>query len=303
MYLDYYKLTEEPFRLTPDPKFLQLAEPHRNALITLAQAVIGRKGLVLFSGPVGTGKTTLLNGLLSILGRSFSQLSLPTAFIVNPRLSAEEFLETLLFEFEIPRNFNTKPARLAALQSMLFSTAREGGTCLLIVDEAHLMAADALEEIRLLMNTDSYHEKLLQVVLCAQPELVERLRLPEIQALHQRIAVRAALRELSASETRIYVTERLRIAGLEGPVPFTSSAIQKIHEYTGGVPRLINVVSDTCLNIGWETTRKEIATDVVEEAAARHDLESRVVSDSTPSLSLTAVSTFDPAGASTRGPL
>ncbi len=303
MYLDYYKLTEEPFRLTPDPKFLQLAEPHRNALITLAQAVIGRKGLVLFSGPIGTGKTTLLNGLLSILGRSFSQQSLPTAFIVNPRLSAEEFLETLLFEFEIPRNFNTKPARLAALQSMLFSTAREGGTCLLIVDEAHLMAADALEEIRLLMNTDSYHEKLLQVVLCGQPELVERLRLPELQALQQRIAVRAALRELSASETRIYVTERLRIAGLEGPVPFTSSAIQQIHEYTGGVPRLINVVSGTCLNIGWETRRKEIATDVVEEAAARHDLESHVVSDSTPSLSLTAVSTFDSAGAPTRGQL
>ena len=92
MYLDFYKLTEEPFRLTPDPKFLQLAEPHRNALTTLAQAVIGRKGLVLFSGPVGTGKTTLLNGLLNMLGRSFPQQSLPTAFIVNPRLNAEELL-------------------------------------------------------------------------------------------------------------------------------------------------------------------------------------------------------------------
>jgi len=141
MYLDFYKLTEEPFRLTPDPKFLQLAEPHRNALTTLAQAVIGRKGLVLFSGPVGTGKTTLLNGLLNMLGRSFPQQSLPTAFIVNPRLNPEELLETLLFEFEIPRNFNTKPSRLAALQSLLFTTEREGGTCLLIVDEAHLMSA------------------------------------------------------------------------------------------------------------------------------------------------------------------
>jgi general secretion pathway protein A len=284
MYLDFYKLTEEPFRLTPDPKFLQLAEPHRNALTSLAQAVIGRKGLVLFSGPVGTGKTTLLNGLLSMLGRSFSQHSLPTAFIVNPRLSSEELLETLLFEFEIPRSFNSKPSRLAALQSLLFATAREGGTCLLIIDEAHLMAADALEEIRLLMNADSYHEKLLQVILCGQPELIERLRLPEVQALQQRIAVRASLRELSASETRIYVAERLRIAGLEGVLPFTATAIQKIHECAGGVPRLINVVADTCLNIGWETRRKEISIDVVEEAAARHELESGAISDGKPSL-------------------
>jgi general secretion pathway protein A len=303
MYLDFYKLKEEPFRLTPDPKFLQLAEPHRNALTTLAQAVIGRKGLVLFSGPVGTGKTTLLNGLLSMLARSFSQQSLPTAFIVNPRLNSEELLETLLFEFEIPRNFNSKPSRLAALQSMLFATAREGGTCLLIVDEAHLMAADALEEIRLLMNTDSYHEKLLQVILCGQPELTERLRQPEVQALQQRIAVRSALRELSASETRAYITERLRIAGMEGPMPFTAPAIQKIHEYTAGVPRLINVVSDACLNIGWDTRRREISVDMVEEAAGRHELELSVMSDGRANLPLTAVNTIDSTLTTTRGQL
>lgn len=303
MYLDFYELKEEPFRLTPDPKFLQLAEPHRNALTTLAQAVIGRKGLVLFSGPVGTGKTTLLNGLLSLLGRTFSQQLLPTAFIVNPRLSSEELLETLLFEFEIPRNFNSKPSRLAALQSLLFSTAREGGTCLLIVDEAHLMTAEALEEIRLLMNTDSYREKLLQVILCGQPELTELVRRPEVRALQQRIAVRAALRELSASETRLYLTERLRIAGLEGLVPFTAPAIQRIHDYAGGVPRLINVISDACLNIGWDTRRKEIGVDVVEEVANRHDLELSVISDGKPGLSLTALNTCDSTGASTRGQL
>jgi len=303
MYLDFYKLTEEPFRLTPDPKFLQLAEPHRNALTSLAQAVIGRKGLVLFSGPVGTGKTTLLNGLLSMLGRSFSQQSLPTAFIVNPRLSSDDLLETLLFEFEIPRSFTSKPSRLAALQSLLFATAREGGTCLLIVDEAHLMAADALEEIRLLMNTDSYHEKLLQVILCGQQELAERLRVPGLQALQQRIAVRAVLRELSASETRIYLTERLRIAGLEGSVPFTTAAIQNIHEYAGGVPRLINVMADTCLRLGWETKRKEIAIDVVEQAATLHELELPVASGAKSDLSLSAVNLFDSARAATRGQL
>ncbi len=212
-------------------------------------------------------------------------------------------METLLFEFEIPRNFNSKPSRLAALQSLLFSTAREGGTCLLIVDEAHLMTAEALEEIRLLMNTDSYREKLLQVILCGQPELTELVRRPEVRALQQRIAVRAALRELSASETRLYLTERLRIAGLEGLVPFTAPAIQRIHDYAGGVPRLINVISDACLSIGWDTRRKEIGVDVVEEVANRHDLELSVISDGKPGLSLTALNTCDSTGASTRGQL
>jgi general secretion pathway protein A len=303
MYLDFYKLTEEPFRLTPDPKFLQLAEPHRNALTTLAQAVIGRKGLVLFSGPVGTGKTTLLNGLLNMLGRSFAPQSLPTAFIVNPRLNPEELLETLLIEFEIPRNFNSKPSRLAALQSLLFTTEREGGTCLLIVDEAHLMSAEALEEIRLLMNTDSYHEKLLQVILCGQPELTELVRGPEVRALQQRIAVRAALRELSASETRMYLTERLRIAGLEGPIPFTSQAVQRIHEYAAGVPRLINILSDTCLDIGCETKRKDIGIDVVDEAATRHDMELPLIPEVRARTSLTTLNIFDSTGTTTRGQL
>jgi len=153
------------------------------------------------------------------------------------------------------------------------------------------------------MNTDSYHEKLLQVILCGQPELTDLLRAPQVRALQQRIAVRAALRELSASETRMYLTERLRIAGLEGPVPFTAQAIQRIHEYTAGVPRLINVVSDTCLNIGCETKRKEIAIDVVEEAATRHELELPVIPEVRSRTSLTTLNIFDSTGTTTRGQL
>ena len=215
MYLNFYQLREEPFRLTPDPKFLQLAEPHRNALSVLAQGVVARKGLMLFSGPIGTGKTTILNGLLSILARSFPKETLPTAFIVNPRLSPEELLETLLFEFEVPRTFNSKPCRIAALQGLMFAASKERGTCLLLVDEAHLLTVDVLEEIRLLMNAESYHEKLLQVILCGQPELTDLLRTPALRAVQQRVAARASLRELSPGEARMYITERLRIAGLE----------------------------------------------------------------------------------------
>jgi general secretion pathway protein A len=276
MYLDFYHLREEPFRLTPDPKFLQLAQPHRNALLLLAQGVIGRKGLMVFSGPVGTGKTTILNGLLGVLASSYPRKTLPTALIVNPRLSPEELLETLLFEFEVSRTFNSKPCRIAALQGLMFAASKDGGTCLLIVDEAHLLTSDVLEEIRLLMNADSYHEKLLQVILCGQPELSDLLRNPALRAVRQRIAVRATLRELSPSEVRMYVAERLRIAGLAEAVPFSSGAFDKIYEYTGGVPRLINIVSDACLAIGCESGRAQIGEDIVEEAAVRHELESTV---------------------------
>ena len=272
MYLSFYHLREEPFRLTPDPKFLQLPEPHRDALTKLARGVIGRKGLMLLSGPIGTGKTTVLNGLLSVLARRYPAKQLPTALLVNPRLTSDELLETLLFEFEVPCGATSRPSRLAALQQLLFGALSRGGTCLLIVDEAHLLSADVLEEIRLLMNTDSYREKLLQVILCGQPELTQLLNHPAAKALRQRVAERAALRPLSQGEMRMYVCERLRIAGFAQAVPFTSSSFDRIYECTGGVPRLINIVCDTCLAIGCETKRAEIGEDIVEEAAVRHQL-------------------------------
>src|SRR5271169_2640161 len=285
MYLTFYRLKEEPFRLTPDPKFLQLPEPHRDALTRLAHGVIGRKGLMVLSGPIGTGKTTILNGLLSVLARRYPAKQLPTALIVNPRLTSEELLEALLFEFEVPCGATSRPSRLAALQGLLFSAFRNGGTCLVIVDEAHLLATDevivdeahllatdVLEEIRLLMNTDSYREKLLQVILCGQPELIRLLSDPATKALRQRIAERATLRPLSQSEMRMYICERLRTAGFEQAIPFSPSSFERIYEYTGGVPRLINIVCDTCLGIGCETKRMEIGDDIVEEAAARHEL-------------------------------
>ena len=273
MYLSFYHLKEEPFRLTPDPKFLQLPEAHRDALTRLAHGVIGRKGLMLLSGPIGTGKTTIINSLLSVLARRYPDKILPTALILNPRLSRDELLETLLFEFEVPCGFTSRPCRLAALQGLQFATFKGGGTCLLIVDEAHLLSTDLLEEIRLLMNTDTYREKLLQVILCGQPELTQLVCDPAVKALRQRIAERTALRALSQSEMRMYIYERLRIAGLEQAVPFSSSSFDKIYDYTAGVPRLINIVCDTCLAIGCETKRAEIGDDIVEEAAARHELE------------------------------
>ncbi len=273
MYLEFFRLKEEPFRLTPDPRFLQLAEAHRSALLALAQGVIGRKGLMQFTGPIGTGKTTILNALLSVLEKSYPQKSMPTALIVNPRLSPDELLEALLFEYEVSARYESKSCRIAALQGLMFAASKDGGTCLLIVDEAHLMNADVLEEVRLLMNADTHRDKPLQVILCGQPELNQLLRTPELRALQQRIAVRTSLRELTRSETRMYISERLRIAGLEKDLPFSSSALERIYDFTGGVPRLINIVADTCLAMGYESKTTQLNDDIVEEAATMHQLE------------------------------
>jgi general secretion pathway protein A len=273
MYLEFYELKEEPFRLTPDPRFLQLAEAHRNALTALAQGVIGRKGLMQFTGPIGTGKTTLLHALLSMLAKSNPEKSLPTALLVNPRLTRDELLEALLFEYEVSARYESKACRIAALQGLMFAASKDGGTCLLIVDEAHLMSADVLEEIRLLMNADTYRDKPLQVILCGQPELGQVLREPALRALQQRIAVRAVLRELTQSETRMYISERMRVAGLATPLPFSASALDRMYEYTGGVPRLINILADTCLSIGFENKTAQIGEDIVDEGAARNEME------------------------------
>ncbi len=270
MYLSYYGLKEQPFRLTPDPKFLQLAEPHRDALTMLVCGVLERRGLMVVSGAIGTGKTTILNGMLSVLARREPRTPLPTALLVNPRLTADELLEMLLIEFEVSCISSSRAARLNGLQRLLFSALANRGTSLLVVDEAHLLSKDVLEEIRLLMNMESYGEKLLQVVLCGQPELLQLLNEPELRALRQRIAQRAVLRALSKSEMRMYIGERMRTAGLDQALPFTAAALDRVYACSGGVPRLINLICDACLRVGAESQRRQIGDDVVEEAAIMH---------------------------------
>jgi general secretion pathway protein A len=267
MYLNYYKLKKEPFQLTPDPRFLQMAEAHRNALSILFQGVLMRKGFMVLTGPVGTGKTTLLHAVMHILSNpSVSKSPLSTAFVVNPTLSREEFLEFILDEFEVPCASTSKPRRLAALQQMLLETQRRGSTAVLVIDEAHLLTSELLEEIRLLGNTDSYREKLLQVILSAQPELNAVLRGQQHVALRQRIAGWCELRPLTLPETKDYITERLHVAGLESPSPFVSSAVERVFDHSHGVPRLINLICDQCLILGAGAGRTQIDSHTVEDA-------------------------------------
>lgn len=268
MYTAFYQLKEEPFRLTPDPRFLHLADPHRTALKVLLQGVLQRKGFTVVAGPVGTGKTTLLHTALQILTeKSEGRGRLVSAFLVNPTLSPAELLEAVLDEYEINCSATSKPRRLAALHQMLYQTQQQGGTAVLLIDEAHLMSVELLEEIRLLGNTDTYQEKLLQIVLCGQPELFAVLQRPELQALQQRIAGTCLLRPLSLPETRAYVAERLHAAGLRGSSPFTGTAVEGIHKLSNGVPRLINLLADACLMVGFDLKRKQIDQLIVDQAA------------------------------------
>jgi general secretion pathway protein A len=266
MYQSFYGFKDEPFRLTPDPRYLHLSEPHQAALTVVLEGIFYRKGLVMLTGPIGTGKTTLVHSALQLI--SDRKMPIKSALLFNPVLTRDEFLEMMLEEFEIKCTSTSKPRRLAALHQMLLDTQRTKGTAVLFVDEAHLLTPELLEEIRLLGNADTHEGKLLQIVLSGQPELLTIMQRKELSALQQRIAARANLRPLSLPETRVYVSERLYAAGLQGSSPFSPDALTVIHSFSGGVPRLINLVADGSLAFGFRKQRNTIQSDTVEEAAA-----------------------------------
>ena len=268
MYSSFYGLRQEPFRLTPDPKFLHLAEPHRNSLRAMVEGVAGRKGLQVSIGPIGTGKTTLLYCLQHILMHEATQ-SRPvrSAFVVNPTLTGDELFEALFDELEIHASAPTKPARLRALHELLLHSYKNNGAVVVIIDEAHLMPASLIEEVRLLMNLDNYPVNVLQIILCGQPELLPLLAKPELTALRQRVSVVTKLRELTLPECRAYIAERLHVAGLKGESPFTTAALEDIYRLTGGVPRLINSICDHTMMIGYRRQVKKLDAELVTEAA------------------------------------
>jgi general secretion pathway protein A len=265
MYLAYYRLKDEPFRLTPDPRYLHLSEPHQAALTAVLEGIFYRKGLVMITGPIGTGKTTLVHAALQLL--TSKKMPIKSALLFNPTLSRDEFLEMMLEEFEVDCRSVSKPKRLAALHEMLLDTQRRGGTSVLFIDEAHLLTSELLEEIRLLGNADTHQEKLLQIVLCGQPELVPLMNRRELSALQQRIASRAHLRPLTLPEAQLYIADRLKAAGLEGPTPFPVHTIEAIFKCSEGVPRLLNLVCDACLVLGFKSQRPSILPGMVDDVA------------------------------------
>jgi general secretion pathway protein A len=267
MYTAFYGLKQEPFRLSPDPRFLHLAEPHRNTLRSLVEGVTGRKGLQVSVGPIGTGKTTLLYCLQHILAQEARpERPVRSAFIMNPVLTHDELFEMLFDELEVTCTGCTKPARLRALHELLLDSYNRKGTVVLIIDEAHLLTPALFEEVRLLLNLDNYRVNVLQVILCGQPELVPLLVKPELAALKQRIAVLSKLRPLTLVESRAYIAERLHVAGL-AESPFNTPALEEIYRLTKGVPRMINSLCDRALMIGFRRQAKKIETEFITEAA------------------------------------
>src|SRR5216117_369347 len=269
MYKSFYGLKESPFNVNPDPRYLFLTKPIEEALASLMYGIQTRKGFILLSGEVGTGKTTLINRVLDWL----HQQTMRTAFIFNSRMNTTHLFDFILSEFEIPCDSRSKSQQLMKLNQWLLERYRSGETAVLIIDEAQNLTFPVLEEIRLLTNLETSTEKLLQIVLSGQPELEEKLKLPELRQLRQRIMIRCKTGALSKDQTRDYILERLRIAGASGELIFSPKAVETVHLYSLGIPRVINLLCEHSLINAYVEQERPISARIVEDVAHEFQLD------------------------------
>jgi general secretion pathway protein A len=263
MYESFYGLKENPFNVTPNPEFIYLGEHHREALAQLLYGVREKKGFIVITGEVGTGKTTLVHYLLDKMdGNGLTR----TAFLFNPRLTVNDFIQYILKDLGVRVQGKTKGEYLHNLHRYLLNAYKKDERVVLIVDEAHGLDPELLEEIRLLSNLETSKSKLIQIVLIGQPELDRTLSRPEFRQLRQRINLRYYLPPLSEKETREYIEKRLRIAGAKES-PFTDKAIKEIYMRSGGIPRLINILCDNALLNGFALDQKKVDERSVKEVA------------------------------------
>jgi type II secretory pathway predicted ATPase ExeA len=268
MYKEFYGLRANPFNVNPDPRYLFLTRHTEEALACLTYGIQSRKGFVLLTGEVGTGKTTLVNKLLEWL--RLQQVA--TAFIFNSRLNVPQFLDYMMADFGIPCDSKLKSQILLRLYNWLLDRYRAGETAVLIVDEAQNLSDEVLEEIRMLTNLETFTEKLLQIVLVGQPELEQKLKQPQLRQLRQRLTLRAKTYALTLDETKAYVQQRLRIAGSNGQQIFEPEAVMAIHRYASGIPRVINLLCEHCLVSSFVDQQKMIGPAVVDGVARDFDL-------------------------------
>jgi general secretion pathway protein A len=261
VYLTFYGLQEKPFGMTPDPRFLVLAPSHREALAQLVYGVQEKKGFLVLTGEIGSGKTTLIHTLLRRLDSDTA-----AAFIFNSTLPFDDLLEYALEDFGAPRTGASHAQRLIALNAFLIERRRAGLNTVLIVDEAQNLSPQTLEQVRLLSNFETPTDKLLQILLVGQPELGDRLALPALRQLKQRIALRCRIEPLTADEVAEYVRARLRIAGARDTGLFTAEALGRIAQHAGGIPRIVNSLCDHALLIGYADQHRRIDRRIVEEA-------------------------------------
>lgn len=267
MYAEFYGLKELPFALTPDPRFIYFTPSHTEVMANLHYGIESGKGLVVVTGEVGTGKTTILRWMMQRLDRTVL-----VAYIFNPRLSVTEFYQQVASLLDVQK-WETKPELLVALGQALQSRHSRGLRTVLIIDEAQGLSPSVLEEIRLLSNFESDTAKQLQIVLTGQPELRDVLNNPDLRQLKQRVALRCVIKPLpSVEETDRYITSRLLVSGAQRTDIFSPDAIDYIYRCTEGIPRNINNLCDNALLAGYAAGELKISRAIIEEVAEALDM-------------------------------
>jgi general secretion pathway protein A len=265
MYKRFYNLRRNPFEITPDPSFLFPTNRHKEALAALYYGVRRHKGFVIMTGEVGTGKTLLVRWLLQLLKGT----NVAYAYVFNSRLSSLEFLQFIAGDFGLSTAGKTKSDLLLEFGKFLITRHQQNLTTVLVVDEAHHLATEVLEEIRLLTNLETAQEKLLQILLIGQPELDEKLDLQELRQLKQRIALRARLEPLDREETKSYIESRLQVAGANGETGtlFPDDSVAEVYRHSRGIPRLINTICENALISAYARQLRSVSAEIINEVA------------------------------------
>ena len=268
MYAPFFGLQHPPFSIAPDPRYLFMSERHREALAHLLYGLDAGGGFVLLTGEVGAGKTTVCRCFLEQIPSHCD-----VAYIFNPKLTVGELLRSICDEFGVPHQpsvagVETVKDYIDPLNASLLAAHGAGRNTVLIIDEAQNLSADVLEQLRLLTNLETSERKLLQIILIGQPELRTMVASPALEQLAQRVIARFHLDALSAQETQQYIAHRLAVAGLQGPLPFSRSALRRVHALSRGIPRRINLLCDRALLGAYAAGVREVSARIVQRAAA-----------------------------------
>jgi len=261
IYNPYFGFGENPFNISPDPEFLYRSPQHEEALANLIYGVRSRKGFIVLTGEVGTGKTTMLECLRDYLDTMRTEF----AFIFNSRLTPDQFFEMMAYDFDLDCNRKSKTDVLFALNALLLHQAEKGRTAVLLVDEAHNLEWDVLEEIRLLGNLENRGGKLLQIILAGQPELDRKLDAPNLRQLKQRIVLRCTLTPLEPDEATAYIATRMARAGMPDQNVFSPELLEEVYRRSRGIPRVINLICDNLLVTAFAMERKTASLEMLDE--------------------------------------